>query len=244
LWVAGLAALTATRLIRLPGSNHMASFAIMISLYIPAGLLGGYLLDWALDKLGRLRQWGKVAAVIGLIGLAAWGAKERSAVINPSYRLVAPADLVAMDWLRANTPSDARFLVDGFLIYDGRSVVGSDAGWWIPLLAGRQNTMPPQYALLNEKPYQPGYDKAVTDLVAQLRQVGVTSPGGMRLLCQHSITHVYVGQGQGQIALPPPEPMLPLARLESSPHFTSLYQQDKVGVFSFDVSICPSLSGG
>jgi len=244
LWVAGLAALTATRLIRLPGSNHMASFAIMISLYIPAGLLGGYLLDGALDKLGQLRRWGNLVAAVGLIGLASWGVKERSAVIDPLYRIVAPADLVAMDWIRANTPGDARFLVEGFLIYDGRSVVGSDAGWWIPLLAGRQNTMPPQYALLSEKPYQPGYDKAVTDLVAQLRQVGGTSPEGMRLLCQHSITHVYVGQGQGRIALPPPEPMLPLASLESSPQFKLLYRQDKVGVFAFDVSVCSSVAGG
>lgn len=239
LWAVGLAALTATRLIRLPGSNHMASFAIMIGLYMPIGLLGGYLIDSVLHNLEPLKAWAKVVAVGGLFIVTLWGIRERSAVIKHAYRLVAPADVAAMDWIRTNTLSDARFLVDGFLIYNGQSVVGSDAGWWIPLLAGRQNTMPPQYALLNEKPNQPGYDKAVTNLVAELRRAGVTSPEGIRLLCQYGVTHVYVGQGQGQIALPPPEPMLPLSKLEASPHFAALYRQDKVGVFAFDTSVCP-----
>jgi hypothetical protein len=143
-----------------------------------------------------------------------------------------------MDWIRANTSKDARFLVDGFLIMQDTSVVGSDAGWWIPLLAGRENTMPPQYALLSERPIQPGYDKAVVELVKQLRQVKVTSPAGVRLLCQYGITHVYVGQGQGQIAVPPPQPMLSLAELEASADFATLYRQDKVGVFKLDTSAC------
>jgi hypothetical protein len=102
----------------------------------------------------------------------------------------------------------------------------------------------PEYALLNEKPYQPGYDKAMTNLVAQLRQAGVTSPDGIRLLCQYGITHVYVGQGQGRIAMPPPEPMLSISELESSPHFTSLYRHDKAGVFVFDSQQCSSGFGG
>lgn len=244
LWTVGLAALTATRLIRLPGSNHMASFAIMISLYMPVGLLGGYLIDSVLHRLGPSGTRAKVAVVGVLAVVTMWGAKDRCAVIDHAYRMVAPADLAAMDWIRANTPGDARFLVDGFLIYDGRSVVGSDAGWWIPLLAGRQNTMPPQYALLNEKPGEPDYPQLLTNLVAQLRQVGVTSPQGMRLLCQQGVTHVYVGQGQGRIALPPPQPMLRTGELESSPYFKVLYRQDQVGVFAFDTPSCPTFDGG
>jgi hypothetical protein len=246
-WAIGLSALTATRLIRLPGSSEMTSFAIMISLYITVGLLGGYLMDSACGSLSGLRRfkpWGNIIAAGGLAILALWGVKQCSSVINPAYRIVAPADLAAMKWIRANTPADARFLADGFLVYNGFSIVGSDAGWWIPLLAGRENTMPPQYALLSEKPIQPDYPKQVTNLVAQLRQVGVTSPQGMRLLCQQGVTHVYVGQGQGRIAIPPPQPMLSISELEASPHFKELYRQDKVGVFAFDTQVCPAPDGG
>jgi hypothetical protein len=222
----------------------MTSYAIMIGMYMPAGLLGGYLIDSVLHGLGRWGTWVKLVSIGALVVMAAWGIRERSAVIKHVYRMAAPADLAAMDWIRANTPGDARFLVDGFLIYNGYSIVGSDAGWWIPLLAGRQNTMPPQYALLNEEPSQPDYPQRMTNLVMQLRQVGVTSPQGMRLLCQHGVTHVYVGQGQGRIALPPPRPMLSMGELESSPHFDVLYRQDKVGVFAFDTQVCPALGGG
>jgi len=239
LWVPGLVSLVAARLLRLPGTNYMQSFAIMIGLYIPVGLLGGYAIDFMLDSVGQsVKTWRRVFVTGVLIAVAVWSARDRSAVVSPAYRMVAPADLVAMDWIRANTPADARFLVDGFAIYNRTSIVGSDAGWWIPLLAGRQNTIPPQYALVNEQPYQPGYDRAMTDLVLKLRQVGATSPAGIRLLCQYGITHVYVGQGQGRIAIPPPEPMLPIADLEASPHFMELYRQDKVGVFSFDTQEC------
>ena len=66
--------------------------------------------------------------------------------------MVTKPDRQAMTWIREHTPAQAKFLVEGFRIYGGRSVVGSDAGWWIPLLADRANTMPPQYALLNETP--------------------------------------------------------------------------------------------
>ncbi len=237
-WLVGLVGLIATRLIRLPGSNHMVSFAIMISLYMPVGLLGGYFLDVMFSALTQRARWGAAAIIAALLVAGGWGAMARSAVIDHAYRIVAPADLAAIEWIRANTPPEALFLVDGFLIYNDQSIVGSDAGWWIPLLAGRQNTMPPQYALLNEKPYTPEYNQAIVDLVLQLRQVGVTSPEGRQLLCQYGITHVYVGQGQGQIALPPPEPMLPIAELEASPHFSLLYRQDKVGVFAFNTQEC------
>jgi hypothetical protein len=244
LWAVGLAALTATRLIRLPGSDQMTSYAIVIGMYMPVGLLGGYLIDSVLHGLGRRGTWVKLVSIGAVVVMAVWGIRERGAVIKHAYRMVAPADLAAMDWIRANTQGDAVFLVDGFLIYNGYSIVGSDAGWWIPLLAGRQNTMPPQYALLSEEPSQPDYPQLVTNLVMQLRQVGVTSPQGMRLLCQYGVTHVYVGQGRGRIALPPPRPMLPIGELESSPHFDVLYRQDKVGVFAFDTQVCPTLDGG
>jgi hypothetical protein len=240
LWAIGLTSLVATRLLRLPGSSHIDSYAIMISLYMPVGLLGGYWIDSVLAWLERFGRWGNIVAICGVVTIALLGGKDQSAIINPAYRLVAPADLAAMNWIRTNTLDDARFLVDGFLIYNGASVVGSDAGWWIPLLASRQNTMPPQYALIDEEPYQPDYGQAVVNLVTQLRQVGVTTSEGMRLLCQQGVTHVYIGQGQGQIAIPPPEPMLSLKDLESSPHFKTIYRQDKVGIWAFDTESCPS----
>ena len=97
--------------------------------------------------------------------------------VNP-YSLVTWPDLNAAGWIGANTPADALFLVEGFRIYGGVTAVGSDAGWWLPLLAGRANTMPPQYALV-EQPISPGYTQRVVDLVALLEEHSPASPQGI-----------------------------------------------------------------
>jgi hypothetical protein len=153
--------------------------------------------------------------------------------------MVTQSDLAAMDWIRANTSREARFLVNGFLIYNGQSAVGADAGWWIPLLANRQNTMPPQYALTNEVPIDPSYSQDIVNLVAQLQEASISSPEGISQLCQQGISHVYVGQGQGRVGLGAVPLYLP-DELVDSPAFASLYHQDQVWVFAFDRSACPA----
>jgi hypothetical protein len=111
-------------------------------------------------------------------------------------------------------------------------VVGVDAGWWIPLLAGRENTLPPQYALLTERPSSPGYSQRVVALVKTLEQTSLNSPLGIKTLTEWGITHVYIGQRQGPFSGWP-------AQLESSPMepgsppFQMVYRQDRTVIFSF-----------
>jgi hypothetical protein len=193
LWVAGLAGMVAGRLIRLPGANMMQNFAVLIALYIPVGLMAGWLIGEVAGWLGR---WGATAV---LLALALWSARGQMGVVDTRFALVNRPDIRAMAWIRENVPADARFLVEGFRIYGGRSAVGADAGWWIPLLARRENTMPPQYALLNEAPAESGYSQRVVDLVAHLEEHSPASPEGLARLCEWGITHVYIGQGQGKV---------------------------------------------
>ena len=115
-----------------------------------------------------MRRWtrlGPPLVSVLLLGLALWGAKGQLGIVSPEYVMVTRPDRQAMTWIREHTPTQAKFLVEGFRIYGGRSAVGADAGWWIPLLAERANTMPPQYAMLNEAPIIPNYTQQVVDLV-------------------------------------------------------------------------------
>jgi hypothetical protein len=166
------------------------------------------------------------------MAVALFGAYRLPAVSDPGYDLVEPADMEAMDWIRKHTPPGARFLVNGFLIYEGHSVVGADAGWWIPLLARRETTMPPQYALLNEQEIEPGYGSRMVALVAGLRQTPLSTTAGHELVCSEGITHVYVGQGEGRVGYPPPEPLFTAEQLLSSSQFDALYHRDRVWVFA------------
>ena len=158
--------------------------------------------------------------------------------LDRRHELVSRGDEVAMAWIRQTTPDDAVFLVNGFLIYDGSSAVGSDAGWWIPLLAGRRNTMPPQYALYNEAESIPIYGQSVVGLVTSLEDSPPTTQAGLSALCDFGVTHLYVGQGQGRVAAQKLEPYLEPTELSADPAFDLVYHQDRVWVFEMKDDAC------
>ena len=238
LWVLGLASLVAGSLIRLPGANMMQNFAILIALYVPVGLLVGWLVG---QVAGLARKWsgqlGQPAVALAIIGLGIWTAVGRIGIVRPDFVMVTRPDVRAMDWIRENTPPEARFLVEGFRIYGASSAVGADAGWWIPLLAGRQNTMPPQYALVNEVPADANYTQRVVDLVARLEAASPASPEWIQPLCDWGVTHVYVGQGQGKVGAGVVQLFSPAA-LASSPAFSTVYHQDRVHIFALNPQAC------
>jgi hypothetical protein len=241
LWTVGMASLVAGRLIGLPGARQLQSFAVVIALYIPVGLLVGWLIGDLVRLLSRLA--GRAAYPLTaclLIGLALWGAKEQVKIVDRSYVMVTRPDTRAFAWIKDNLPPDAKFLVEGFRIYSGLSAVGSDAGWWIPLFTGRANTMPPQYALLNEVPDSPDYGKRVVDLVKMLETATPASPEALAVLCEWGISHVYIGQTQGATGAGVTQLFTP-EELLSQPAFHLVYQQDRVHIFTLATDACEKL---
>jgi hypothetical protein len=241
LWTGLLSSIVALRLVRLPGANLMQSFAVLIALYIPVGLSAGWLIgEGAKIITSHWQSFGKIAIAVLLLSAITWGAWKQRTIADPNfYAMVTQPDRQAMNWIREHTPKESRFLVEGFTIYGGTSVVGSDAGWWIPLLARRTNTMPPQYAMLNEAPFQAGYTKSLVNLINNLNQVSPTSFDGLKQLCEFGITHVYIGQGQGNVSanrgttqLFSPQTLL------TSEVFELIYHQDRVYIFTLKPGVC------
>jgi hypothetical protein len=150
LWFMLLTGYMAGAAIKLPGANMLQGFAILIAVYIPAALL----LGWSFGEIMQLAEkvssdWLLALISCVIILVAAWlGWQQRLLLDLPRYQLVTPADLRAMDWIRESTPTEANFLVESFVY--GNTAAGSDAGWWLPLLATRANMLPPQYAQVNE----------------------------------------------------------------------------------------------
>jgi hypothetical protein len=143
-----------------------------------------------------------------------------------------------MVWIREHTPPNALFLVEGFSIYGGFSAVGSDGGWWIPLLAWRGNTMPPQYALLNEAPSKPGYTQSIVELVNSLEKASSTSPENIKLMCEQGITHIYIGQQQGNASASHATQLFSPIDFSQSAWFNLVYHQDRVYIFELDRGNC------
>ncbi len=239
LWVAFLASVVAGGLIHLPASSSMRTFAILIALYIPIGLVVGWLIsEVAGSENGRLRQ--SLLAIIIFIAAILGALGQRNIASPDTFAYVSRPDTIAMKWIRENIPTDSNFLVEG-IIYQGSGIIGSDAGWWLPLLAGRPNSMPPQYATA-EVPIEPEYTQRMTTLVKKLKNISPGSVQGVSLLCDEGLKHIFIGQGQGNVAQRAmslgPQLFSP-GELLSSKYYRLLYHQDRVYVFGLNSNICP-----
>jgi hypothetical protein len=138
----------------------------------------------------------------------------------------------AMAWIRESTPPDAKFLANAFLTYGGTAVVGADAGWWIPLLTGRENTVPPMnYGM--EAPHEPRYWNRVDTMFRSLERFPPETEAGVRYLRDSGITHVYIGRAGGRVGNPG-EPLIDVDALSNSPAYHLVYHRDGVWIFSLD----------
>lgn len=242
LWTAGLAALPVLRLVRFPTLYFFDNFGLVIALYMPAAWLAGWLAAEAVRLARRLvpRAAGPLALAAVVIA-AGWGARQFPGLRDRFYDLVTVPDVAALNWVRANVPPDALFAVNGFTVSGRTSVVGSDGGWWLPLLGGRAALMPPQYALNSEVEAQPGYRGRVVALIDALGAEPPPAPAGVDALCRAGVTHVYVGARRGGAGVPESgESVTSLdpEALAASPAFSMLYHRDLVWVFALAPGAC------
>ncbi len=233
LWVAGMSALYSLTILRIPWVQYVQSFAVLISLYIPAALFTGYVAGDFSKKVINL-NFGKTVTITAVILLSIFGAWNQRKIANSSmYGFVTRPDTQAMSWINEQIPPNARILIEGIHENWVTNVIGADAGWWIALLAHRENTIPPQYALANEAPIDPGYSLSVVNLEAKLEATSVASREGISLLCDYGITHVYIGQKQGAVGNPN-APLFTPVELTFSGVFQLIYHQDRVYIYSVE----------
>jgi hypothetical protein len=178
------------------------------------------------------------------IGIGVWKFPSLLTIIERRHDLSTRPDIRAARWISESLPDETFFLINGIIYTDGYSVVGGDAGWWLPILTQRSVSIPPQYALHVEEPDEPGYGEAVNNLVQRLFESSPNTPEGREAICRfpRPITHVYLGQQRGMVAatIPaPPHPMLPADLLLQDPTFRLIYHQDRVMIFEFDRDLCP-----
>jgi hypothetical protein len=228
-WLALLFLLANPHWLGLPGTGLVDNFTVFIGLYMPVSLLTGYVLGEGVAFARQ--QWhpaGMVALLlIAVVGLAA--VHVRATVLDPQFQVMTEADAEAMRWIRANTPADARFLVNSFFAFADHYIVGSDGGWWIPLLTGRGNTVPP-LLYTSEAGVDPDYLNDVNALARHVEDANLDDPVTVAWLEGQGIRYVYIGAQGGRIN-EPDEPLLDDAALQSSPYYKIIYYQDGVWIF-------------
>ncbi|MFN8505880.1 hypothetical protein [Kouleothrix sp.] len=203
-------------LARLPFLSLITNEALVISLFLPLGLLIGAGAAWLWDAPALRRRGARALAALALAALAGWGAWQLRDVVNPSTTLASAGDLAAVGWAAEHTPPDARFLINtaGWL-GTGR---GSDGGWWLLPLAGRWTSAPPVI-----------YDYAAPEYVRVARErnqlVANFRPGQEQqlyaMIDRERIGYVFLGSQAG--------PLTP-ASFPASAGFVTVYQHDGVTI--------------
>lgn len=241
LWWLILFAFVNLKLFRLPFTG-LDAFTLQISGYIVFALYLGENVAWlaglgAGERLmGRMRSLptparGGLAALLIAASLAAtlWAARQRLWDVRPDlHALVSRPDVNAFSWIQENTTSDSKFLVNSFFAFNNTVIVGSDGGWWLPLLGNRMNSTPPINYDFEAGP-SADYQQWTNLLVLEIEQKGLDDPGVIRMLQERGIGYVYVGQKQG--AVNSPAALLEIEQLVGSANYQEIFHQDRVWVF-------------
>jgi hypothetical protein len=225
--------------LHLPGEGVITNFTLFIASYVPAGLLIGAGFGWLHLSLREpffsrrypQHKWVYSFLLLLLVtGIGLWGARQRLGDLNViSGALVTRPDQRAAEWIQENTPQSARFLVNSFFAYGNTLIVGSDGGWWLPLLAERQTTLPP-LTYGSERGPRTDYILWIDKLTGEIQNKGITHPDVLALLRERSVKYVYIGQRQGRVNYDGPYVLNPDELLSSS-YFRVIYHQDRVWIF-------------
>ena len=228
--------------IGLPGAGVITNFAIHIAFYIHIAVIIGLITEWLVVN-NRSQDSTPIPIpakfppylfpillFIVILGLGIWGLPRRINDLNiQKYALVTRPDLRAMAWIRENTPLDARFLINSFSAFWDSSVVGSDGGWWMPLLANRNSTVPP-LLYVAEQGISPDYGQQVKTMNDVIKANGITAQEALELLNERGVSYVYIGQRRGQINYSETDILDPQVLIKDQ-NFQPIYHEDRVWVF-------------
>ncbi len=173
----------------------------------------------------------RLASCVLLLSLALWGVWQQIQLADVRwYSFLTGSDWKAAQWIEANTPADSTFHVNGFFAYYDTTVAGSDGGEWLPLIAGRDTTVPPMiYA--HEAGIDPDYRADINERYRRLEDAEQEPQALAAAMKAQGIDYVYIGGQQGMVGRPLDDtPMNPLLLAESGA-FETIYTDEFVWIF-------------
>lgn len=239
-----------------PGA--IGGYTVAITLYIPLASLGGFGIDRVIRlglgqvRLGKAEGWLPAAAMLAATPIAAIATGTWHIGDPAQYAYVHRADREAFAWIAANTPPSTKFLISSEFSYAGRGLTATDAGMWLPLLAGAGRTVSiPASITGNEKPIDPQFIVDTRQLAAYTQPMGsdadtgdsvqeklvakgiiphtgkITGADALALMQKLGCQYVYIGTSGGLS-----KSRLDLEAIKTDPkHFVERYSADGALVF-------------
>ena len=225
----------------LPGAAVLSSGFVFIAMYIPAAMIVGAAVGWLEESrnptINQHSIWMNIlsiGAAILFVGAGVWGAEQRIKDVRPNSSTVSftlPPGRISwpLRGYQANTPAEVRFLVNSMVNDPETYIAGTDGGYWLPLLARRQDTVPPLNYGLESNP-SPNYYNQTGALTREIQAKGITDSEVISQLKDRNISYIYIGERQGQLYSGQPQ-LLTVGQLLSDPIFRQIYHQDRVWIF-------------
>jgi hypothetical protein len=227
LWVGLLFLLANLGALALPGREIINNTSVVITLFMPISLLGGYAIsrstagvEWVLLKRevgNRPLVLFRIVLFLAGLGLSLIGARQLFPLLNQTTYLFRVADRPALAWIEQNIPQEEVILINpfnwGYGLY-----AGNDGGAWISALSGQPTLPPPVIYGFGDK----AEIRRVNKVCAQVLQHGANPDELWALMQEADLHYVYTGVRGG--------PISPSALL-SSPLFDMLYAADGAYVF-------------
>ena len=203
----------------------VSNVTVIILIYLFGAVMIGYLAG-ELIRLSMAcasnRRWishiPRWCASTGFVLATAVGVRYTVRLVEPQNGFVRPADLDAMQWIQKNVPQEALFHIST-RFWTPLVAHGLDAGYWLPFLATRQTTIPPEtYASDGSAEYM----SSINQRAHELLEAG--TPGQLwRVAVKYGVTHIYIGRR--------PTYLRPEFFLTDPAHFNTLYSEDGVWIF-------------
>jgi hypothetical protein len=198
-------------------SGSMDRITVIISLYLPASVIVGWFTREIYSSVNKPLRKIVVGIFILIIIWSGYIALNKN-LIGSSY--VTLADLTAADWIKNNTPGNARFMVNTYKFdFSSNFVIGSDAGYWLPLLANRLTVTVPMIFNI-EKFGNPDGLQQLLDFYNL--GADITTPEAVDYLQKMNISYVFIGEHGGQIDV---------NNLLNSKDYFLVYQNNNVYLF-------------
>ena len=194
-------------------------FAIV--LFLPVTLWAGWLIWQAGRWLTRhfQRRWLCCAFLLVLLtGWIIWSIPMSADIVNPVTVMVTEDDIAALEWVKENTPEDARFFINT-TYWQTDIYRGVDGGGWILPYAGRWALVPTVFYT-----FSPDLAK-VSELLGlgkSASEINSCSPQFWDLIENADIDWLYIHQGQGALQ---PNALLACEQLSLA------YENDQVWIF-------------
>lgn len=160
--------------------------AVIIMLYLPIGVIVGMLVDdlWQVFSLQRHEKWGSGLKWVVLL-LAVTSVICRLDEVQNFRQFMTSSDEKAMNWIKNNTPRDSVFAIHTYYWLPD-SVIGSDAGYFIPYYANRETTTSTMISSLG-----PEYEEVMAESEAVMSLY--SSSPNIGALCELGVDYLYDG---------------------------------------------------